>query len=96
MTIETNGFLGEKLADAELETIDHVMLGIKSWDPERHRELSGRDIGPTLAFARQLAAAKRPIGGRRSTSSIRFPAHPAIAKLTRLVRYPAVARRAPA
>ncbi len=60
-TIETNGFLGEKLADSDLETIDLVMLGIKSWDPERHRELTGRDIAPTLAFARRLAAAKRPI-----------------------------------
>ena len=59
--IETNGFLGEKLTDPDLESIDLVMLGIKSWDPARHRELTGRDIAPTLAFARRLAAAKRPI-----------------------------------
>jgi pyruvate formate lyase activating enzyme len=59
--IETNGFLSEKLTDADLASIDLVMLGIKSWDPARHRELTGRDIGPTLAFARRLAAARRPI-----------------------------------
>jgi pyruvate formate lyase activating enzyme len=59
--IETNGFLGERLTDADLGTIDLVMLGIKSWDPARHRELTGRDIAPTLSFARRLAAAKRPI-----------------------------------
>ena len=60
-TIETNGFLGERLSDADLEQIDLVMLGIKSWGPERHRELTGRDSGPTLDFARRLAALKRKI-----------------------------------
>jgi pyruvate formate lyase activating enzyme len=60
-TIETNGFLGEKLSDAELETIDLVMLGIKQWNPERHKALTGRDIEPTLEFARRLAQRKRPI-----------------------------------
>jgi pyruvate formate lyase activating enzyme len=60
-TIETNGFFGERLTDADLASIDLVMLGIKTWDPERHRELTGREIGPTLDFARRLAAAKRPI-----------------------------------
>lgn len=60
-TIETNGFLGERLTEADLGSIDLVMLGIKSWDAERHRALTGRDIAPTLAFARRLAAAKRPI-----------------------------------
>jgi len=60
-TIETNGFLADRLADSDLGSIDLVMLGIKSWDAERHRALTGRDIAPTLAFARRLAAAKRPI-----------------------------------
>jgi pyruvate formate lyase activating enzyme len=60
-TIETYGFLGEKLSDAELETVDLVMLGIKQWDPARHKSLTGRDIGPTLQFARRLAERRRPI-----------------------------------
>jgi pyruvate formate lyase activating enzyme len=59
--IDTNGYLGSKLADAELEAIDLVMLGIKTWDSERHRHLTGMDIGPTLDFARRLAAHRRPI-----------------------------------
>jgi pyruvate formate lyase activating enzyme len=59
-TIETNGYLGDKLSDAELETIDLVMYGIKTWDPQRHRELTGRALEPTLQFARRLAAAKKP------------------------------------
>lgn len=60
-TIETNGFLGERLSDAELQDIDLVMLGIKAWGDEKHRSLTGREIGPTLAFARRLADRGRPI-----------------------------------
>jgi pyruvate formate lyase activating enzyme len=59
--IETNGYLGERLSDAELDQIDLVLLGIKSWSDERHRDLTGKDIGPTLAFAQRLAARKKPI-----------------------------------
>jgi len=60
-TIETNGFYADRLSDAELETIDLVMLGIKTWDPARHEALTGVDVAPTLAFARRLAALRRPI-----------------------------------
>src|SRR5512138_1317957 len=59
-TIETNGYNGDKLSDAELETIDLVMLGIKAWG-EKHRTLTGMEIEPTLAFAKRLAALRRPI-----------------------------------
>jgi pyruvate formate lyase activating enzyme len=60
-TIETNGYLGERLSDAELGTIDLVMLGIKAWAPELHKKLTGREIEPTLAFARRLAEQKHPM-----------------------------------
>ena len=59
--LDTNGFYGDKLSDEELQTIDLVLLDIKTWDPERHREITGMDAAPTLAFARRLAAARRPI-----------------------------------
>jgi len=59
--LDTNGYLGERLSDEELDTIDLVLLDIKTWDPERHKKLTGMDPGPTLAFARRLAAANRPI-----------------------------------
>jgi pyruvate formate lyase activating enzyme len=36
-------------------------LGIKTWGSDRHRNLTGKDIEPTLEFARRLAARKRPI-----------------------------------
>jgi pyruvate formate lyase activating enzyme len=60
-TLETNGFLSERLSDPELKTIDLVMLGIKAWGNERHKALTGRDIEPTLAFARRLAQLQRPM-----------------------------------
>jgi len=59
--IETNGYYGKRLSDADLEKIDLVLLGIKSWGPERHRNLTGMEIEPTLEFARRLATRKRKI-----------------------------------
>jgi pyruvate formate lyase activating enzyme len=59
--LDTNGALGNRLSDAELETIDLVLLDIKAWDPERHRALTGAEVGPVLDFARRLAARRRPV-----------------------------------
>ncbi len=59
--LDTNGYYGDRLSDAELETIDLVLLDLKTWDPERHRHLTGADVGPTLDFARRLAARRRPV-----------------------------------
>ena len=59
--LDSNGFYGSRLTDAELDAIDLVLLDIKTWDPERHRRLTGMDVGPTLEFARRLAARRRPI-----------------------------------
>jgi pyruvate formate lyase activating enzyme len=59
--LDTNGSLGTRLTDAELESIDLVLLDIKSWDAERHRQVTGMEIGPVLDFARRLAARKRPV-----------------------------------
>jgi pyruvate formate lyase activating enzyme len=60
-TIETNGHYAERVTDGELEAIDLVMLGLKTWDPARHRDLTGKDVEPTLEFARRLARLRRPI-----------------------------------
>jgi pyruvate formate lyase activating enzyme len=59
--IETNGFLGAELTDSDLDNIDLVLLGIKTWDRERHRALTGRDNAPTLELARRLAARELPV-----------------------------------
>jgi pyruvate formate lyase activating enzyme len=57
--LDTNGFLGARLSDDELERIDLVLLDIKAWDAEHHRYLTGKDVNPVLEFARRLAARKR-------------------------------------
>ena len=59
--LETNGYYGSRLADRELDNIDLMLLGLKMWDPARHKDLTGCEIGPTLEFARRLAARKRPV-----------------------------------
>jgi pyruvate formate lyase activating enzyme len=59
--IETNGFFSEKLSDAELGHIDLVMLGTKAWNEELHTRLTGRPVEKTLAFARRLAALRKPM-----------------------------------
>ena len=59
--LDTNGYYGDRLSDSDLDDIDLVLLDIKAWDPERHRRLTGMDVGPTLTFARRLAARRRPV-----------------------------------
>jgi pyruvate formate lyase activating enzyme len=59
--LDTNGYLGDRLTDQELETVDLVLLDIKTWDPERHRQTTGMDVAPVRLFARRLAARKKPI-----------------------------------
>jgi pyruvate formate lyase activating enzyme len=59
--LDTNGFLGERLTDADLDQIDLVLLDIKSFDRERHRRVTGKDVAPVLDFARRLAARRQPI-----------------------------------
>ena len=68
--LDSNGYLGNRLTDEELEKIDLVLLDIKAWDPERHRRLTGMDMGPVLNFARRLASRRKTrlaalrVGGR--------------------------------
>ena len=59
--LETNGYLGERLSDDELEKIDLILLGLKTWTPERHLHLTGKDITPTLEFALRLSRLQRKI-----------------------------------
>jgi pyruvate formate lyase activating enzyme len=59
--LDTNGHLGSRLTDDELEEIDLVLLDLKTWDPQRHLHLTGAEVGPTLDFARRLADRKRSV-----------------------------------
>lgn len=59
--LDTNGSLGERLSDAELQKVDLVLLDIKGWDPERHHRLTRMEIGPVLNFANRLAALRKSV-----------------------------------
>jgi len=59
--LDTNGGLGERLSDEEIDQVDLFLLDIKAWDPARHRYITGKEIGPTLDFARRLAQRRRTI-----------------------------------
>ena len=59
--LDSNGYLGDRLSDAELEQIDLVLLDLKAYDTDRHRRLTKIDNTPTLAFARRLGKKRRPI-----------------------------------
>jgi len=59
--LDTSGFLGESATDEYLESVDLVLLDIKSWDPETYRRVTSQDIAPTLRFAKRLAAMNKPV-----------------------------------
>ncbi len=59
--LDTNGSLGNRLSDQELNAIDLVLLDIKCWNPELHQYLTATAIDPVLQFARRLASRKRPV-----------------------------------
>ncbi|MER7702601.1 pyruvate formate-lyase-activating protein [Kitasatospora sp. NPDC097605] len=53
--LDTSGYLGARAGDALLADTDLVLLDIKSWDRALYRRVTGRDLSPTLDFARRLA-----------------------------------------
>jgi pyruvate formate lyase activating enzyme len=59
--LDTNGYLGDRLSDEELEKIDMVLLDLKTFDPERHLHITGKEVAPTHTFARRLGQRKKRI-----------------------------------
>ena len=53
--IDTSGFLGVNASDALLDDLNLVLLDIKSGIPEVYRKATGRELQPTLDFARRLS-----------------------------------------
>ena len=54
--IETSGYLGDRADDTYLAILDLILLDIKSSNPDIYRNLTGRELAPTLRFAERLAA----------------------------------------
>jgi pyruvate formate lyase activating enzyme len=60
--LETNGYNGAHLSDAELADIDLIILDMKAFRPEQHaRVTSIEDNAPVLDFCHRLAALGRPM-----------------------------------
>lgn len=53
--LDTSGYLGRRASDALLDDVDLVLLDVKSGLPEVYQQVTGRDLAPTLEFARRLA-----------------------------------------
>ena len=60
--MESNGYFGERLSDAEIRNIDLVILDMKAFTRGQHERVTGgmhnEDV---LEFANRLAALKRPM-----------------------------------
>jgi len=59
--LDTSGFLGDRATDEYLQSVDLVLLDIKSWDPDTYRRVTKQDVAPTLRFAERLAAMGKPV-----------------------------------
>ncbi len=60
--LDTSGFLGARADDGLLDATDLVLLDIKSFDPDVYYKVSGgREVEPTLDFARRLADRGTPM-----------------------------------
>ncbi len=61
VTLDTQGYLHERVTDEWLAPVDLVLLDIKHSDPETYRRLTGCDLQPTLDFARRLVRLGKPL-----------------------------------
>ena len=59
--LDTSGFLGDRCDDTYLESVDLVLLDVKSGDPATYERVTGKPLEPTLRFASRLAAMGKPV-----------------------------------
>jgi pyruvate formate lyase activating enzyme len=53
-TLDTSGFLNNKLSDEQLANVDLVLLDIKSMLPDIYKKITKVELQPTLDFAKRL------------------------------------------
>jgi pyruvate formate lyase activating enzyme len=63
-TLDTSGFLGKSASDTLLDNLDLVLLDVKSGIPETYKEVTGRDLAPTIAFGDRLSERNIPVWAR--------------------------------
>jgi pyruvate formate lyase activating enzyme len=60
-TVDTSGYLGRRISDAALDNVNLVLLDVKSGLPQTYRDVTGRDLAPTIAFGDRLAKNNVPV-----------------------------------
>jgi len=60
-TVDTSGFLGARLTDADLDNIDLFLLDVKSGDPDTYEGVTARQLQPTIDFGDRLHAKGKPV-----------------------------------
>ncbi|TFD33008.1 pyruvate formate-lyase-activating protein [Cryobacterium cryoconiti] len=63
-TLDTSGFLGKSAPDKLLDNLDLVLLDVKSGLPETYKEVTGRELAPTIAFGDRLSERNIPVWAR--------------------------------
>ena len=61
VALDTSGNLGRAASDALLDDLSLVLLDVKSGLPETYREVTGRELQPTIDFGDRLAARGVPV-----------------------------------
>jgi pyruvate formate lyase activating enzyme len=59
--LDTSGYLGDRLAGPILRDTDLVLLDIKAFDSDLHRQVTGAPVAPTLELARRLSVESKPV-----------------------------------
>ena len=63
-TLDTSGFLGKSASETLLDNLDLVLLDVKSGLHETYKEVTGRELQPTLDFGDRLAEKGIPVWAR--------------------------------
>lgn len=53
--MDTSGYLGSSISDADLENLDLVLLDVKSGLPDTYTKVTSRELQPTIDFGDRLA-----------------------------------------
>lgn len=61
VALDTSGNLGRNASDALLDDLGMVLLDVKSGLPDTYREVTGRELQPTIDFGDRLAAKGVPV-----------------------------------
>jgi pyruvate formate lyase activating enzyme len=61
VTVQTSGFRGDRVLDADFELVDLWMVDVKAAEAGSYRRVTGVEQGDVLGFLGRLSAAGRPV-----------------------------------